>query len=412
MKFHILGSDYLGNMIAHYLQKYNHQVTLLFRTPVALTNFENRKRKITLMRDNENDIEQSYNYDIEILRGYNKNELFNQYKIYSSKLPPIQRLIVTTKAHEISNSFQKIFYRLSPTSTVIIISRSMGIYEELMEKFFSNNEYLRPNILLGSSTHLCYGMKNVNSPFDIFHSGVGGIDIGVIPRRVENIENVESVESVESVENKENIKNLRISTFSISTEHELSTSILEKETNRREGSSLGATIKALTQIKELQIRCINVLSLQNRLLENLVINSCINPLTTIFNMRNRGLLFNPGADRVLQALCNESAKVMREHRKYLGMRPSNRFGPGRLVDAIQQICQETSSRKSDMLKDAKRRYITEIDYLNGYLVKLGKIYDIPTPLHQLVVDMVYLKHRLLSGPRNNLKERYLQDKFD
>ncbi|CAG8732964.1 43146_t:CDS:2 [Gigaspora margarita] len=322
-------------MIAHYLQKYNHQVTLLFRTPVALTNFENQ-----------------------ILRGYNKNELFNQYKIYSSKLPPIQRLIVTTKAHEISNSFQKIFYRLSPTSTVIIISRGMGIYEELMEKFFSKNENLRPNILLGSSTHLCYGMKNVNSPFDIFHSGVG-----------------------------ENIKNLRISTFSISTKHELSTSILEKETNRREGSSLGATIKALTQIKELQIRCINVLSLQNRLLENLVINSCINPLTTIFNMRNRGLLFNPGADRVLQALCNESAKVMREHRKYLGMRPSNRFGPGRLVDAIQQICQETSSRKSDMLKDAKRRYITEIDYLNGYLVKLGKIYDIPTPLHQLVVDM-------------------------
>ncbi|RIB07119.1 ketopantoate reductase PanE/ApbA C terminal-domain-containing protein, partial [Gigaspora rosea] len=291
----------------------------------------------------------------------------------------IQRLIVTTKAHEISNSFQKIFYRLSPTSTVIIISRGMGIYEELMEKFFSKNENLRPNILLGSSTHLCYGMKNVNSPFDIFHSGVGGIDIGVIPRRIER-----------------NIKNLGISTFSTSTtststtlatlatlttstDHELSTSILEKETNRREGSSLGATIKALTQIKELQIRCINVLSLQNRLLENLVINSCINPLTTIFNMRNRGLLFNPGADRVLKALCNESAQIMREHREYLGMRPSNRFGPGRLVDAIQQICQETSSRKSDMLKDAKRRYITEIDYLNGYLVKLGKIYGIPTP---------------------------------
>ncbi|CAG8434811.1 4194_t:CDS:2 [Scutellospora calospora] len=373
MRFHILGSGHFGNMIAHYLRKHNHQVTLLFRTPAALTHFEKRKRKITVMRDNECDIEQSYGYDTEILRGYDKDELVDQYFHYGSysSNSNIQRLIVTTKAHEVNRSFQRVFYRLPPTSTVIIISRGMGIYEELMENFFSKNEKLRPNILLGASTHLCYDIKNVDSPFDIFHSGVGGIDIGVIPRRDER--------------EKEILKNSEI----------------------LEGSSLGTTIKALTQISELQVRCINVLSLQNRLLENLVINACINPLTTIFNMRNGGLLFNPGADRVLRALCNESAQVMREHREYLGMRPSNRFGPGRLVDAIQQICQETASRKSDMLKDAKKRYIMEIDYLNGYLVRLGKIYGVPTPLHQLVIDMIYLKHKLLSGPRKNLEEKYL-----
>ncbi|CAG8721114.1 1150_t:CDS:1, partial [Cetraspora pellucida] len=328
MRFHILGSGHLGNMIAHYLRKQNHQVTLLFRTPTALTHFENRKRKITVMKDNESDIEQSYGYGTEILRGgYDKDELVDQYFHYESCLSnsQIQRLIVTTKAHEVTKSFQRIFHRLPPTSTVIIISHCMGIYEELMENFFSKNETLRPNILLGASTHLCYGMKNSESSFDIFHSGVGGIDIGVIPRLDER-----------------NIKNSRITTLSAENELSTTTRLDDKKKgirtkNKREGNPLSATIRALTQIKELQVRCINVLSLQNRLLENLAINACINPLTTIFNMRNRGLLFNPGADRVLQALCNESAQVMREHRKYLGMRPSNRFGPGRLVDAIQQI---------------------------------------------------------------------------
>ncbi|CAG8670443.1 3675_t:CDS:1 [Racocetra fulgida] len=373
------------------------------------------------MRDNERDIEQSYGYGIEILRGYEKEELMDQYFHYESysSNSQIQRLIVTTKAHEVTKSFQRIFHRLPPTSTVIIISRCMGIYEELMEKFFSNNEILRPNILLGTSTHLCYGMKNLNSPFDIFHNGVGGIDIGVIPRH-ECVISRQSKQSKQSRherrhesrhESRHDVrKNSRIAT--LSAEDELSTTIspkrFEEKKPREEnsGNSLSATIKALTQIKELQVRCINVLSLQNRLLENLAINACINPLTTIYNMRNRGLLFNPGADRVLQALCKESAQVMREHRNYLGMRPSNRFGPGRLVDAIQQICQETESRKSDMLKDAKNRYIMEIDYLNGYIVKLGKIYGIPTPLHQLVIDMIYLKHKLLSGSQNQLKERY------
>ncbi|CAG8772455.1 25025_t:CDS:1, partial [Racocetra persica] len=343
-----------------------------------------------------------YGYNTEILRGYDKEELMDQYfhyEPYSSTLQT-QRLIVTTKAHEVTKSFQRIFHRLPPTSTVIIISRCMGIYEELMEKFFSNDEILRPNILLGTSTHLCYGMKNLNSPFDIFHNGVGEIDIGVIPRCVIPRHEYVIPRHEYVIPRHDKRKNSRIAR--LSAEDELSTTIFE-EKKPREGNSLSATIKALTQIKELQVRCINVLSLQNRLLENLAINACINPLTTIFNMRNRGLLFNPGADRVLQALCKESAQVMREHRNYLGMRPSNRFGPGRLVDAIQQICQETASRKSDMLKDAKNRYIMEIDYLNGYIVKLGKIYGIPTPLHQLVIDMIYLKHKLLSG---SLKERY------
>ncbi|CAG8726287.1 26680_t:CDS:1, partial [Racocetra persica] len=325
MRFHILGNGGLGNLIAHYLRKHNHKVTLILRTPSALAYFEKRKRTITVIQDKEYNVEQTHGYDTEVLRGYNMNKLMDQHFHYGV-CPPnlqIQRLIVTTRAYDVNQSFQKIFHRLSPTSTIVLLSNGMGVYEELMDNFFVNNKKSRPNILMGASTHVCRKIKNTKikntgSQFDILHSDIGEINLGVIPRRDDqSIEGnysrempPSSVEDNSSTLMSENSENVNIIVDSLHT-----------------------TIKTLTKIPELYVRHINVLSLQNRLLENLVINACINPITAIFSMRNRGLLDNPGADRVLYALCNESTQIMQKHCEHLGMRPTNLFGPERLINA-------------------------------------------------------------------------------
>ncbi|CAG8551034.1 9232_t:CDS:1 [Cetraspora pellucida] len=392
MRFHILGNGSLGNLIAHYLRKHNHKVTLILRTPTTLAYFEKRKRTITVIQDKEYNVEQTQGYDTEVLRGYNMNQNFH-YGVCPSNLQ-IQRLIITTRAYDVNQSLQKIFYRLSPTSTIVLLSNGMGIYEELMENFFANDEKTRPNILMGTSTHVCHKIKNTGSQFDILHSDFGEIDLGIIPRRDD--------QSIEGNYSREMSPS--------SAEDNSSTLISGDFENVKTMSpfiipdSLHTTIKTLTKIPELYVQHINVLSLQNKLLENLVLNACINPITAIFSMRNRGLLDNPGADRVLYALCNESAQIIRKHHEHLGMRPTNMFGPERLINAVRQICKKTALQSSDMLKDIQTCQLTEINYLNGYLVKLGKIYGIPTPINQFVIDMIYLKH-ILHSDSQNLKSR-------
>ncbi|CAG8553910.1 6751_t:CDS:2 [Acaulospora morrowiae] len=386
MKFHILAAGTLGNLIAHYLRKNKHSVTLLLRTPVSLSQFERRQRTITVVQQN-GDTEQSKEYEAEVLRGFDVDDLVDQHFFYGT-CPPnlqIQRLIVTTKAQDVKRAFQRIFYRLSPESTIVLLTNGMGIYEELMVNFFSQDEKLRPNILMGASTHLAYRTKELGSSYNLMHYGIGEIDLGIIPRREDSDQKV--------APSKDNNDNSEIeSTFQEEhLEAESKDSIIDDDIDQLPyipQNSLRTTLEALTNIPELHCRHINVLSIQNRLLENLVINACINPLTTIFSIRNGGLLFNPGADRVMQAICQESSQVMQRHREFLGMRPSNRFGPNRIVDAVQQICKSTMNYKSTMLQDVIKRNVTEIDYLNGYLVRLGKFYGIPTPVNQFVVDMV------------------------
>ncbi|CAG8542407.1 6308_t:CDS:2 [Diversispora eburnea] len=388
MKFHILGTGNFGNMVAHYLRKHNHKVTLLLRTPVNLAHFERFQRTITINQPN-GDVEQTQGYDTEVLRDFDIDELVDRHFHYGA-CPPnlqIQRLIVTTKAQDVSKSFRRIFYRLSPTSTIVLLTNGMGVYEELMEDFFSQDEKLRPNILMGAATHIVYRTKLINSSFDLLHYGIGEIDLGIIPRK----------EVEPNVTAKSNESNSKITKEPI-------LDINGNELPPIPENSLRTTLEVLTSIPELHCRHVNVLTIQNRLLENLVINACINPLTAIFNIRNGGLLFNRGADRVIEAICKESTQIMQKHREFLGMKPSNRFGTERLIDAIHQICKSTVNLKSTMLQDVTTRKITEIDYLNGYLVKLGKFYGIPTPVNKFVVDMIYMKHILVSNPKN-LKDR-------
>ncbi|RHZ79497.1 hypothetical protein Glove_144g31 [Diversispora epigaea] len=405
MKFHILGTGNFGNMVAHYLRKHNHKVTLFLRTPVNFAQFKKFQQKITINQPN-GDAEQTQGYDTEVLREFDIDELVERHFHYGACPPDlqIQRLIVTTKAQDVNKSFRKIFYRLSPTSTIVLLTNGMGVYEELMEDFFSQDEKLRPNILMGATTHIVYRTKLVNSSFDLSHYGIGEIDLGIIPRK-----EVESDVTLNDNDNNEVNNEVKDNSDNLKTNSNESNSKIPKlpilDINGNElpsipENSLRTTLEALTSIPELHCRHVNVLTIQNRLLENLVINACINPLTAIFNIRNGGLLFNRGADRVISAICKESTQIMQKHREFLGMKPSNRFGTERLIDAIYQICKSTVNFKSTMSQDVTTRKITEIDYLNGYLVKLGKFYGIPTPVNKLIVDLIYMKHIISSSPKN------------
>lgn len=92
----------------------------------------------------------------------------------------------------------------------------------------------------------------------------------------------------------------------------------------------------------------------------LAINAVINPLTALYNIKN-GELAQPGYQRQISALCDEISHIMQQ----LGFD----LKTDDLLTAITRVIQQTGANYSSMNRDINAQRITEIDYINGYILK-------------------------------------------
>lgn len=67
---------------------------------------------------------------------------------------------------------------------------------------------------------------------------------------------------------------------------------------------------------------------------------------------------------------------------------------------IGQILEAYGDLKPSMLQDFERGRVTEIDFINGYVVNLGRQLEIPTPLNEAIVETVQAitRRQLASSP--------------
>jgi 2-dehydropantoate 2-reductase len=113
--------------------------------------------------------------------------------------------------------------------------------------------------------------------------------------------------------------------------------------------------------------------------DKLVINVGINALTAIHNCRNGELLADPLIVREQQAAVKEAANVAMAKGIALAGDP---------VEITENVCQATSYNVSSMLQDIRKGRRTEIDAINGAIVKEGKVLGIPTPVNERLVAAV------------------------
>lgn len=103
------------------------------------------------------------------------------------------------------------------------------------------------------------------------------------------------------------------------------------------------------------------------LTEKLVINSVINPLTSVYRVTNGELLRNNFFFETMKVLFNEVISVL----------PcKNR----ELWDRVVEVCDKTSINRSSMLKDLEEGRLTEIDAILGYVLEIGKRKEIDLPI--------------------------------
>jgi len=55
---------------------------------------------------------------------------------------------------------------------------------------------------------------------------------------------------------------------------------------------------------------------------------------------------------------------------------------------VEAVCEATAQNISSMLQDVLRAKRTEIDFINGVIVRQGQELGIPTPVNSLLSDLV------------------------
>lgn len=111
-----------------------------------------------------------------------------------------------------------------------------------------------------------------------------------------------------------------------------------------------------------------------------IVNSGINPLTTIFQCKNGYLLNNPLLEKILDKICIESTKVANNE----GISVSHND----MIKKTKEVVRNTSENYSSMLQSFKLGKKTEMDSINGKIVEIGKIHSLKLPINETLVYLM------------------------
>lgn len=119
--------------------------------------------------------------------------------------------------------------------------------------------------------------------------------------------------------------------------------------------------------------------------DKLMVNVGINALTGITKLHNGELLDYPEIEELLEAAVREAYAVA----KAGGVRLSYDDPVGHAKD----VCRATAANKSSMLQDILNKKQTEIDMINGAIVREGAEAGIPAPVNLALTNLIKFMQR-------------------
>ncbi len=134
--------------------------------------------------------------------------------------------------------------------------------------------------------------------------------------------------------------------------------------------------------------------IERLLWEKLIINCAINPLTALFDTPNGAIVHDSELREIAGAVAKEALGIARAHGVVLT--------EAEALERVETVASKTAQNISSMLQDVRRGRPTEIDYINGAVVREGRRLRIPTPLNLLLTRLV---GRMLKHPAQEMEAR-------
>jgi len=133
-------------------------------------------------------------------------------------------------------------------------------------------------------------------------------------------------------------------------------------------------------IRQSEIKLTVSRSVDQLLWTKLVNNCAMSPLAALLRVKNGQLVERPEARELLRAVVREVSSVAEARGVALPFSET--------VEKVEANCRNNATNKMSMLQDVERGAPTEIDYINGAVVREGEAVGIPTPINWTLTQLV------------------------
>jgi len=150
------------------------------------------------------------------------------------------------------------------------------------------------------------------------------------------------------------------------------------------GSVDGKTPVALREIREIfnkvGLECKMSRDIKSLLWSKLIINVGINALSAITRLANGKLIEYEGTKRILRDAVTEATRIAKRKRiKLIFDDP---------LAKVEAVCEDTQNNLSSMLQDVLKNRRTEVEFINGVIVRLACELGIDVPTNRFLLDLV------------------------
>ena len=245
----------------------------------------------------------------------------------------IRNVLLTTKAPDAAAAIKSIAHRLETNARIIILCNgALSVKEEVNEVLTSVS---LPGgghaIYLASTTHGAFRHDDDSELYHVVHAGLGKT----------YVENFDSLARLWD-----------------------QSGLVAKSISKKEMNTL--------------------------LFHKLAANCVINPLTALLQCENGQLLQEPLYQKMVDPLLEEVACVAKATNKDAQQHTGDdkQLSFQELKSFVLDVIADTAQNKSSMLQDVMRNRPTEIEYLNGYVVRKGIEFVLDTPANHEMCNRV------------------------
>ena len=388
----------MGCFIAHALRGIVNPppVTLIFKHWDRLNEWNESPQRLTLITDGDAEFRDGYTAELAIprIRYHGKEVGLNPPKAETEKgtrqdeplifsgesREPINSLIVCSKAPYVLQNLSAVKHRLHKDSVILFLQNGMGIVEEVNREIFPDPA-TRPYYMLGINSHGLH--TSPSQRFTTVHAGYGTISLGILPHERERDPSAPYIPDVKFTAKHDGPVYPEAPT-ALNPEYPPPSSAKFPFTPTQR-----YLLRTLLRAPVLAGASFSPPDLLQMQLDKLAINCIINPLTVLLDARNGAVLNNYALSRTMRLLLSEISLVIRSlpELQYIP-NVAQRFDPGRLETGVVAVAHRTRDNVSSMLADARQGLQTEVEYINGWIVKRGEELGIRCTMNYMLMQLV------------------------
>jgi 2-dehydropantoate 2-reductase len=281
----------------------------------------------------------------------------------------IDKLIVTMKANATVPALLAIKKRLLPSSTICFLQNGMGIVEDVNTRVFPNPA-TRPRYIVGVTSHTTKDQRG--RMFTTIQTKAGYTYLSLVPL-TPSFASLKTFSGERVGDEKSLVQRMNYGWTASSRK-------------------LMISLKNCTLLNTKGFRYEEILLMQ---FKRLAVNAVLGPLSVVFDCPHGKLLENFAVRRLMQGLMDEIVAVAQNVPELREMdRFKDQFTSKKMMSLIIQIASRSNNTLGSMLEDVRRGRLTDIDFINGYVVKRGQELGVPCPVNRTVIQMVKAKQAM------------------